>query len=185
MAFTTESKYGYQDGEHFANWSTQYPIFARVINNVLYALGREDNPDNTARFGKVFKMSRDWMKQTIFADTPSDADFFADSINNQEDTSVPGNQFIKSTDLSQVISRPDPALANFSLPNLPTGDPATPTQTKTTDTAKLPSDLLSNVQSAMNPAGDSSWRYVYIMAALVGIVAIVGGIVYAIKQRNK
>ncbi|MVM34963.1 hypothetical protein GO755_33355 [Spirosoma sp. HMF4905] len=182
MAFSTETKYGYQDGEQFGNWGPTFPIFARVVNNELYAVAREDNPAwaGQSRFGKMFTLSVEWLKGTIFADHPTDADFFADKPNQVEDTSVPGNEFVKSNDTANLLKRPN-ADAAQTLPKLETE----PTKAKdvpviaATTTTPVPATMLAAVTSVKQMP---QWALIALSITLVGAVV---GIIIWLRKRNE
>ncbi|GAB3568929.1 hypothetical protein GCM10027578_22400 [Spirosoma luteolum] len=150
--FTTEKKYGYADGDHVANWGTQFPVFARVVNGKLYAVAREDRPDHPTpgRFGSVFFCSREWLKATVFGAYKAYADLFEDKSNNVADTSEPGSSFSKTSDAEGIVKAPvvdtatTPLPGNTSTTTLP-GNPSTATPTGTPSTATTPAiGLTSN-----------------------------------------
>ena len=201
--FSGESKYGYQDGEHFANWGDGYPLFARVVNGELYAVAREENPNwGPERFFHMFSMSREWLKNTIFADYPTDANSFADKPNVVEDFSVPGNQFIKSADKSKVLKRPNlvaiPVPPSVTVGNTPpsttVGDPYAPTTTgnptttppatpATTGSSVVPTgNLPINLATVTGSASSSVPSWVVIALVSLAVAAVVGVIFW--KKRK-
>lgn len=197
--FTGESKYGYQDGEHFANWGEGYPVFVRVVNGQVYAVAREENPGaGSSRFFRMFMMSREWIKNTIFSAYPTDADLFTDKPNNVEDTSVPANQFIKSSDTTQLLKRPNSQAVTVGpgglTPVVPPPattspvitDPVKPAPTNNTTptttgaaltTANLPISLTS-----ITGSGTSTPNWLVIALVSLAAIAVIGVIFF--KKRK-
>lgn len=196
--FTGESKYGYQDGEHFANWGETYPLFARVVGGQLYAVAREENTNwGPERFFHMFTMSREWLKNAVFADHPTDADLFTDKPNVLEDSSVPANQFIKSADnKTQVLKRPNSAAAAAppvvtpvvvppaTTTGNPVMDPAKPPATTptTTGTTTVPTGNLPINLATVTGTSSSTPNWLVIALVALAAVAIVGVIIFKKKK---
>lgn len=202
MAFTGESKYGLTDGQHLGNWSASFPLFARVVNGVLYPVAREDHPDGT--FGKVVTMSRDWLRGNLYNGFPTEADLFADKPNLVEDTSVAASEFIKTTNDDGLIAHPNPQAAattpTTTAVTTPaastTADATTTTPAPATDTSvsNAPTTDSSLYQTALVPTlgivagGDTSTSSAWGAKMFLGVIAVVAviiGAVYLVRKRKK
>lgn len=191
MAFTTETKNGYVDGEHFANHGQTFPIFARVKNGQLYAVARVDTPG--AEFGKVVFLSVEWLKNAPFSAKKSDADFFSDRPNGSPDTSEPGASFVLTgitTDQAfkfPVAGAPtttvlpvvvDPVTLIGINPTPPAKEPAKtpiPVATATTQGATEPAEF--------EPAGSGMGMTAKLLIG-VAIAAVLGVVLYLVTKKK-
>lgn len=196
MAFTSETKYGYKDGDHIGNWGAQYPVFARVVNGKLYAVAREDNPNHPTpgRFGSMFMCSREWLKATLFAAYKSYGDLFEDKPNNVADSSEPGSSFQKTSSVEGLIKAPvlevNPVMVQLpSNTNNPSGstktDPATTTPVTTpATTATSTNPLVQAFQSATGQtSGTGSASMVKILGVAASIVFMLGGLYFLLRKK--
>lgn len=193
MSFTSETKYGYKDGDHIANWGTQFPVFVRVQNGKIRAVAREDRPDHPTpgRFGNMFMCSREWLKATVFAANKSYADLFEDSPNNVQDSSEPGSNFIKASNVEGLIKAPVIENTTTTSTTLPTNTgtttstPATGTTTTATTTTTSTNPLMQAFQSATGQTGGSSSKsMLQIIGITVSIIFMLGGLYFLFRSRK-
>lgn len=125
LNFNGNALYGVSDGQQVGNWGTEFPVFARVKNGAMYAVGIEKN-QNKADKDTVYKLSQAWLKNVF----PTDYTLFQDVPHQQQDTDYPASDYIwanKSESFRQSFNRTaGPA----------TGSPSTSTGGTTTTTSK-------------------------------------------------
>ncbi|GAB3761289.1 hypothetical protein [Spirosoma pomorum] len=194
MAFTGNQKYGYTDGDQIGNHGGQFPIFARVRNGELYAVAREDNPSHPTpgRFGKLFTLSREFLKNTVFGAYKSDADVFSDKPQNVEDTSEPGSSFVLVNNTDTLIKRPNlgsttPTNTNPTTTN-PTNTNPNPTTTNPANTNPAQTGLTTTPSTSTSTTTviTPSTMTPTIKYSIIGVaVLVVAGIIYMVVSSSK
>lgn len=188
MAFTSETKNGYVDGEHFGNHGDSFPLFARVVNGVLYAVAREDRA-GAERFGSVFFVSPEWLKSSAFAARKSDADYFADKPNGAADNSQPGSLFVRTANTEALFKSPTPTTPVAATNPIPAVvvapavvPPATPAITVPVQTlAAQPSVTSAETFNELPTSGMTTTMKVLIGVA---VAAVVGAVIYFISKKK-
>jgi len=95
--FAGSSLYGITDGQQIANWGGEFPIFARIENGAMYAVGIEKGTTvnasgqrvNKPDFDTVYKLNRAFMRNPF----PNDADLFQDVTHQQVDNKYPASDY--------------------------------------------------------------------------------------------
>ncbi len=131
FAFTGETKFGYTDGQHIANHGTSYPVFARVVGGVLYAVGINKTVGQ-ALYNEPVRLSRAWL--TSMGQLGANTGAFADMPHQQADPAplgafaqnlLPGSAAVQPTGYSAAPATPTTPVVP-TTPEAPTTPPAQP-----------------------------------------------------------
>jgi hypothetical protein len=133
FAFTGETKYGYTDGQQIANHGTSYPVFARVVNGVLYAVGL-NKTEGQALYNVPVTLSRAWLG--AMGQFGTNVNAFTDKAHQQTDpaplsafqyTLPNGSAAIQPQGYSPTTTTPPSEPVAPVLPPAPPSEPTAPT----------------------------------------------------------
>ena len=163
LRFSGSSLSGMTDGQHIYNHGDKYPVFARVKNGVLYAVGVEINPEQhycdaanncdyvraNPLYMKPVKLGRSWLTTVLgsagnmFADMnhqEADGDFTAQEY-------LAGRQTLQDNWKASVLTGSSPVPVPSPSNPTPT-NPTTPSPTNPTPTNPSPSNPVPPAPSA-------------------------------------
>ncbi|MBO0951222.1 hypothetical protein [Fibrella forsythiae] len=186
MAFTSEKKFGYSDGQHVGWYGDGLAIFVRVQNGTVRTVGKEMNPA-AANPQKIGKLARSWMKYILPA-IASDFDNFVagENENGAADTSEPYSAFVITLPVGSAFIRPN--LTATTTPGTTTPGTTTPGTTTpgTTTPGTTTGSGLTDTGTGGTTGGTTTtkkmnWKTIGIVTGAVVVVVVVG--YYAFKKK--
>ncbi len=166
MAFTTEIKYGYSDGQHIGWWGDEFALFARVVGGELFALGKQTIQ---SKMPNVMTMSRAWMNNP-FQNT-TDSAYFTEKPNATAYTAIPWDDLL--------ITRP--IGSDMIRPMLLTGGGSGSTNTNTGgDVVSI--SAVDNTKPATTGTGSTDNTVLYWWAGGIGFLMLLLIVIFFIKK---
>lgn len=155
---------GIQDGQHIYNHGDKYPVFARVKNGVLYAVGVDlsatqnycdatNNCDYVRQnplYNQPVKLGRAWLTTTL----GSYGNLFADMPHQEADFDYPASIYLERRTTTTSNWKAPQVGGSGSVPPAPTNPAPNPTPSNPTPTPSNPTPTPSNPSpSTPAPAG--------------------------------